>query len=62
VRRGLHADLTVFLCASDHKRASVLGWRMMAQEWIDERRSAVETGSGVDVRVKYVTLLWTPEH
>jgi hypothetical protein len=28
-RRGLHANLMVLLCVSDHKRASVLGWRMV---------------------------------
>jgi hypothetical protein len=28
-RRGLHANLTVFLCVSDHKRASVLGRSMV---------------------------------
>jgi hypothetical protein len=32
VRRGLHANLTVFSCISDHKRASVLGRRMMGAE------------------------------
>jgi hypothetical protein len=31
VRGRLHADLTVFSCALDHKRASVLGRRMVGE-------------------------------
>jgi hypothetical protein len=42
-RWGLHANLTVFLCISDHTRATVLG-RIMVGEGVLRRGGIVDWG------------------